>query len=316
MKQAYVSVVLVWEPGVERATIERIDAALGAAARAHEIVVVVPPTDEAEPALAALRAPGALTAPLSLVTTWHGTGTEAALVAGLTRAAGDFVLEWSATPEDLSPEVLADVLRPTDEGFEIVEVVPVRSPLVSRAFFRLANAFRPRTAPLRPAVARLYSRRALDLALSAGRALPNRSLMVAGMGLPRTTLTRDLRHRAGHGYRARWGEALTVLTRGTRAASIVPAVGAFVLAMFSLGAAIFAVVHLFVTGRAPEGWTTLMVLVGLGLSGILAFLGLLWERVDGLARTIEHPHDATANVVVVPPLRASGSAGAGPERRG
>jgi hypothetical protein len=91
-----------------------------------------------------------------------------------------------------------------------------------------------------------------------------------------------------------------VLTRGTRAASVLPAVGAFGFALFSFATAIFALVLFFWKGQAPEGWTTLMVVVGLGLAAVLTSLGLLWERVESLSRTIEQPQDATAQVMVFP----------------
>lgn len=302
MKQAYVSVVIPWTPTFTRSTLQEVDAALGRRTRGHELVLVVPAEHSGHPALDALREPGAFTSPLSLVVIWHDTDKDVALVAGLARAAGDFVLEWHAAPAELTDAVLDQMLGATDEGFEVVELTPIHHPWLSRAFYRVANGFRPRSTPLRPSLATLYSRRALNTALAANRALPNRHLMVADMGLPRFAVVRDVPRDGRGDYRHRWGEAFGVLTRGTRAASILPGVAAFVFAALSLGGAVFAVVHFFTTGRAPEGWTTLMVVVGLGLAAVLGFLGLLWERVDNLARMQSHTQDPTSTVIVVPPV--------------
>jgi hypothetical protein len=54
-------------------------------------------------------------------------------------------------------------------------------------------------------------------------------------------------------------------------------------------------------GTSPEGWTTLMVVTGLGQASILALIGMTWSRIDSLSKGLTRSHDATAEVVVFPP---------------
>ena len=301
MKQAYVSVVLRWERDVTLATLRALDAVVAGEARAHEIVLVCSPQDAPELRRTGILDTGAISGPLSVVVTWHNTSHDQATLAGLARAAGDFVLEWNANPADLTSEVLGAALAATDEGFEVVEVVPERVAALSRLFFSLANSFRPRAAPLVPSVARLFSRRGLDAALQGSIPSASRTLMVADMGLPRTELRFPLRYRSDHSYRDRRGEALTVMTRGTNAARVVPLAVSLVLGAVAFGSAVFAAVLYFVRGQAPEGWTTMMVVMGLGLATLIGFVAVLYERVDSLTRTAD-PQHLVSNVLVVASL--------------
>lgn len=304
MKQAYVSLVLRWEPDAGADELRHIDRVLTRVARAHEIVLVCSPSErETIEGLGLLRG-DRLSGPLTLVVTWNNSSREASIIAGLARAAGDFVVEWNGHPADLSEDMLGQALIATDDGFEIVEFVPERVARVSAAFFALANLFRPRTAPLRATVARLFSRRGLDNALGAADTVANRTLMVADMGLPRVTRTVAVRYRANHSYRDRQGEAFAVLLHGTSAARVLPLVASLVLATFSLGSAAFALAVFVVRGSTPEGWTTLMVVLGLGMATIIVMLTLLYERVDMLTRTSEHLR-SVSTVLVVPPTAPS-----------
>lgn len=300
MKKGYISLVLAGDSSLDRESLADLDARLSEVAEDHEIVIVVRALTQDAHTLTALCDNAGLVSPVTLVVTWHGSTRDASLMAGLSQAVGDFVIDWNASPRDLTPAMLSEMVEAVNEGYDIVEFCPARQSRTSRAFYRVANAFRPKTSPLRPTFARLFSRRALDLAIAAGRSLPNRLLLVASMGLPRKLTFHDIHRAPSQRYRERWGEALTVLTRGTRAASVLPAVGAFAFALFSFATAVFALALFFWRGQAPEGWTTLMVVVGFGLAAVLTSLGLLWERVESLSRTIEQPHDATAQVLVFP----------------
>lgn len=300
MKRGYISLVIPGDSSLDGDTLARLDANLSEVAEDHEIIVVVSALTEDAIRLSASCGDAVLTNPMSLVVTWHGSSRDASLMAGLSRAVGDFVIDWNASPSELTTDLLGEMVAAVEEGYDVVEFCPARQSTTSRMFYRFANAFRPKSSPLRPTFARLFSRRALDLAIAAGRTLPNRLLLVAGMGLPRKLATHEVRRPPTQRYRERWGEAITVLTRGTRAASVLPAMGAFAFALFSFATAIFALVLFFWKGQAPEGWTTLMVVVGLGLAAVLTSLGLLWERVESLSRSIEQPPDATAHVMVFP----------------
>ena len=83
--------------------------------------------------------------------------------------------------------------------------------------------------------------------------------------------------RSGYSYRRLMGHFWRmVLTSGTRGLRLVTAVGA----LFALGGvilAVYLVVMRFVSGGIPEGWTSMMVMLALGIGLILVSLGVIAE---------------------------------------
>jgi len=163
VKQAYVSVVLSIGKLPTLNELEQLDAALAQTTRIHEIVVLVPFVGQLDEALLAASLDG----PLTLVSTHSRATRDAVIIAGLGRAVGDFVVEWRGPIEGLDRVTLAELLALTDARIELIEVAAVEESIASRSFYRFANSLRPRDAPLRKTVARVYSRRALAQVLSA-----------------------------------------------------------------------------------------------------------------------------------------------------
>jgi hypothetical protein len=99
--------------------------------------------------------------------------------------------------------------------------------------------------------------------------------------------------------------------------SAIPLALAAASTAFGIAAAAWALGFFIIRGRTPEGWTTLMVVIGLGQAAILAMLGLTWTRIDSLTRGLSRNHDATANVFTWAPgnEQVSGQAESGASER-
>jgi hypothetical protein len=228
---------------------------------------------------------------------------DAAVLAGLARAVGDFVIEWRGPADELSREVIEQALAPTDRGTELVEITGSEDSVMSTAFYRAVNALRARDVPIRKTVGRTYSRHALGQLLSASGFEPQLDVLSAELPVHRMVTTTQSPHPHREAFIDRVADGGSLLSKGTKFGSAVPLVLASVSGLFGLFAAVYAVVILLVRGEAPEGWTTLMVLTGLGQAAILTMLGLVWTRIDGLARGLAQRRDATGNVVVTAPRR-------------
>ena len=295
MKHAYLSVVLptatVPDPGV----LEQIDGALTSQARAHEIVIVTPYGQSG-------LAQGDLTiqGPITIVTTRLRSTSDGANIAGLARAVGDFVLEWHGPLDALDAGLIGSMLEPTDSGIELVEATGFGS-LISRLFNRVVNRLRPRSAPLRKSVGRLYSRRAVQFVLGAAAFESQLDVLVAE--LPVQRLQVPVRHENPHheSFTQRLTDGFSLLSKGTRFGSAVPLSLAALSALFGVAAAVYALGTLVLRGETPEGWTTLMVVTALGQAVILTMLGLVWTRIDALARGLSRSADSTADVQILAP---------------
>ena len=296
MKHAYVSMVLPVPVVPDVAVIERIDAALAEQTRAHEIVIVTPFGQSDM-----LKEAPIVRGPVSIVTT-HIRGTpDGAIVAGLARTVGDFVIEWRGPLDTIDGLLINDLLAPSDLGAELVETIGVERSQASRLFNRAVNGLRPRQAPLRQTIGRTYSRHAVQAILGAIAFEPQLDVLVAELPVPRTShsVPYSSPHRPSLSQRLSAGFVL--LSKGTRFGSTVPLTLAAISAAFGLAAAVYAIGFLLLRGQTPEGWTTLMVVIGLGQAAILTMLGLTWTRLDALSRGLSRPMDVTAETLVWAP---------------
>lgn len=294
MKHAYVSLVIPVAEPPRPDELTRLDDLAHRCARLHEIVLVVP-----FGAGAGDYAGLELTGPVSVVSTYARASADSGTVAGLARAVGDFAVEWRGKTADLDDSVLEQALSPTDTGHELVEVVGRETSMVSRFFYRAVNALRPRGVPVRKSVGRVYSRQTLGQVLSASTVEPQLDVLAAELPVGRAQVQVDLPNPHRASMLERIAEGASLLSKGTRFGSAVPLGLAIVSAMFGIGAALYAIGFFLLRGQTPEGWTTLMIVIGLGQAAVLVMLGLVWSRMNAMARGLSQRRDATAAVVVV-----------------
>ncbi len=290
MKHAYVSLVLPVTTLPDVMTIEALDSALAAATRAHEIVIVAPYGSRGS----TIESGGEMSVrgPVSVVTTHLRSTLDGAIVAGLARSVGDFVIEWRGP------------LHAVDEGMELVEIVGVERSIASRLFRRMVNVLRPRTAPLRRTIGRVYSRYAIQAMLGAVAFEPQLDALVAELPVQRAVHASSHANPPHAPLPQRLNNGFALLAKGTRFGSIVPLTLAAVSALIAVGAAIYALGFRLLLDETPEGWTTLMILIGFGQAAILTMLGLAWTRLDALTKGLAQNPDVTAAVHVAAPTRS------------
>lgn len=301
MKAAYVSVVFHWWEGCRAHDIRQLDSVLRETTEAHEILIVLAPDNLVHYRSSDCNDMDRLSGPISVVVTRAGTSHDTAMLVGIGRSVGDFVLEWDANIADITSALLSDMLRETDLGSEVVELVPLHKHTKTKAFYRLANAMRPKSLPLYASVARLLSRRAVDMVLNSSPAESQRLLLVADTALPRTFIERPMKRAIQRTSWAKSTEALSVLVRGTNIGTVAPLVISGLSVLASILVAVYALYWYIRAGSTPQGWTTLMVLGGLGFGIVMAFLGLIWIRMNQLYQAINRPPDETSQVIVTPP---------------
>jgi hypothetical protein len=172
------------------------------------------------------------------------------------------------------------VLTLTDRPSEIVEIVRKKQEYKCR--YRFINLWRSENSAIKPLYGVVLSRRALDSLLINISSKKILEIDLANLSLPRAeidlednselTLISDLGSR----------KSIFLLANGTSFGSRFPLVFSFISIAFGLGAAIYSLSFYAFTGSTPEGWVTLMTLLGLSQSMVFAFLGLIWMRVNDL----------------------------------
>ncbi len=297
MKQAYVSVILPFSGKVASTQeITALDEALKLTTRKHELIFITI-FDSGVKNFEIVE----LSGPLSIVYTNSISSQNSSKVAAFGRSVGDFIIEWQGNIGDLTKEVLSEMLEPTNNGIELVEFESSFQPISSRVFYKFVNSLRSSRIPIRKTVGRVFSRRALGQLLLGSGFEPQVNVLCAELPVQRTNQAIHLNFATSQSFRERIAEGMTLLSKGSRFGTVVPLALATISALFGIFVAIYALAIYVVNGKSPEGWTTLMVVTGLGQASILALIGMTWSRIDSLSRGLTRPRDATAEVVVFPP---------------
>ena len=297
MKQAYVTVIIPFSGKMPSGReVAVLDDALKHASREHELILIA--TFDSGSINFDLEE---LSGPLSIVYTNSISSHNSSRVAAFGRAAGDFILEWHGPIGDLTKDSILELLEPTNHGSELVEFDSSFQPMTSRAFYAFANSLRSSKVPIRKAVARVFSRRVLGQLLIGSSFEPQINALCAELPVQRTSRTIQVNFAATQNFRERIAEGMTLLAKGSRFGTVIPLALATISAFFGIFVALYALSLYLLNGKNPEGWTTLMIVSGLGQASILALIGMTWSRIDSLSKGLTRPRDATAEVVVFPP---------------
>ena len=296
MKEAYVSLIIPFpDSQLTSAKISELDSALNEATRNHEIVIV----DNFYSEVANINIEG-LSGPITVILTNPNSTENSARVAALGRAAGDFVIEWQGHIEDLTLKLIDDFLDPTNQSTELVEFESQFQGKISQFFYKITNSLRPSQMPVRKTLGRSFSRRALGLLMSRTRFEPQINILFAELAVQRMNKKVPLKFRKEKSFSARIFEGSRILIKGSRFGTVVPLVLSTISGLFGIFVAIYASCLFIFSGKSPEGWTTLMVVIGLGQASILALIGMTWSRIDSISKGMSSPADATSEVIVYP----------------
>ena len=296
MKQAYVSILLIskkTEPTADE--IYQLDFLLSQETRSHEIVLVTNSVGQSNEYGQLL-----LSGPLTVVHTQRDASIDQMTFAGLGRTVGDFVVEWTLDVAQLSSQIVKDLLSPTNDGAEVVQGIPVKSPRSSKFFYCLTNKLRPANEPVRRSFATVYSRRALNRVLEAHHIESNLMILIAGIPFRKVTQKLSVTSTYRRSLGERLQEGLVLLFKGSRFGTVVPLFLAGLSSLIAIGIATYAIVVYILFENVIEGWTSLAIMIGLGQGAILALIGLVWARLDSLAKGLTDRRDASSDVKVFP----------------
>ena len=110
MKQAYVSVVLPFSGKAPSAQeINALDTELNMTTRGHELILIT----VFDSGVKNFEIDG-LTGPLSVIYTNSISSQNSSRVAAFGRSVGDFIIEWQGNIEDLTKDVISEILEPTN----------------------------------------------------------------------------------------------------------------------------------------------------------------------------------------------------------
>ena len=214
------------------------------------------------------------TCPVTIVNMGFVQGVELAMNAGCDIAIGDFVYEFDYAQQTWPDDMMEQLYRKMQEGFDIISACPNgKTKLSSRMFYSIFNHFSNIKAKIRTEAFRLISRRAINRATAMNHATMYRKAVFANSGLASTYLTFDPQKAAadrGSGKERRT-LAMDSLILFTDIGFKIALVLSIIMLCFAAVVGIYTVV-IYATGHPVEGWTPIMIFLAIGFFALFAIL--------------------------------------------
>ncbi|AHF08061.1 glycosyltransferase [Desulfitobacterium metallireducens] len=201
-------------------------------------------------------------------------GIELSMNAGGDLSIGDFVYEFDSLCMDYDENAIMKVYFHSLKGFDIVSAAPkkIRN-MTSKLFYQLYNRHSNSSYKLRSEAFRILSRRAINRVHSISKTIPYRKALYANCGLKMDTLLYQAKSLSSRTYsksvsekrRSVAGDSLILFTDVAYKISIILSV---LLLAFTLASGIYTCVIFFGRQQPVAGWTTTMLLLSGGFSGV------------------------------------------------
>lgn len=216
---------------------------------------------------------------ISIIQMSFHQGVELSMNAGLDLSSGDFIYEFDSVILDFDKSLIEKSYRKIIEGYDIVSVSPTSSEkLTSKLFYKTYNYFSKSDYKLRTDRFRILSRRAINRSFSISVKIPYRKAMYINSGLKIATIEfekiNQLKNVAGKSY-LRTKTAIDTLIIYTNLAFSISVSISLVLLFCTLSIIIYTLFIYLGKHKPIEGWTTIMLLLSGGFSGLFLLIAIM-----------------------------------------
>lgn len=224
--------------------------------------------------------------PLTVINMSTGQPHEQCMNAGLDITIGDYIYEFDTVDMPYPKELIYQAYETAMEGNDIVTVCPKEEKRSSQLFYSIFNRYSGSAFKLRTDAFRLVSRRALNRAHAMNENLPYRKATYAACGLKLAEL--DFASILGKGTKKSVNSADFALDslflytdfgyRFCLGFSILMLCGTLAVGLYTL------MTYLF--GHPINGWTTTMLVLTAGLTGLFAILTMILKYLSLILKLI------------------------------
>lgn len=228
--------------------------------------------------------------PTIVVTLPHQHKTEVAGYVGLEYAKGDYILEIEYLDAHFPRETILRMFAENARGYDIVSAVPERpASFFSTLFYFILKRTLFVPLHLETEHMRLVTRRALNALFQIKLRTKYRKLLYAYTGFKRSVITYATETIAQHGVREesfidRVSLATDVFISYTTIVVRATLALAFISLSVSIIGGIYAFVIYFLKDVRIEGWTTMMLFVSFGFSGIFFLFAIVVKYLESILR--------------------------------
>lgn len=274
----FVSAVVYFHNNASTAaeSIRLLYAVLGKSFESFEIICVDDGSGDGTPEVIRNAVPADSGCALTIVKMSRFQGCEAAMSAGTNLSIGDYVFEFDSSVFSFPEDMILQVYRKAQEGFDIVSAVDKSyKKLSSRFFYNIFNKGANLTNPIQSESFRILSRRALNRVYAMGKFVKYRKALYANCGFKQASIryTGTQKHAAGDksekGYRTE--TAITSMILFTDTAYKLSVTFSLLMMAATILIAVYTLV-VFLAGNPVEGFaTTMLVMSGSFFAVFLLF---------------------------------------------
>ncbi|OPH53104.1 hypothetical protein BC351_32000 [Paenibacillus ferrarius] len=239
---------------------------------------------------------------LTIINLSRRHGIEKAMNAGLVKSIGDFIIEIENIKFEFSLEIIHVLFKTAILGNDIVAASPNTGlTWTSKLFYRLINHFSYLKLDLRTESIRIVSRRALNAMLNLKEKVRYRKALYAYTGFKKQLILYDPIFKVSSQKkkinRENISTAFDVIVSFSNIGLRVSHYLSIVFLLFSLFMAGYTFYNYFFNKNIVEGWTTLMILISFGFTGLFFIVGMLGEYISRLLIEIQNrPFYTTSSV--------------------
>lgn len=203
---------------------------------------------------------------------------EVAMLAGIDFSIGDFILELDSCDPNYQLEVIDRLLAKAQQGYDIVSAVPVgKKSKLSHAFYGFFNALPTTNLTLTAELCRLLTRRAVNAATAIKDKTFYRKIMYSFSGCRKTSVSvkTDRKYTNKLSVLERFHLATDILFSFTPIGTYITLFFSTVFTLISIGLGIHALYAWVYTDDTVKGWTTLMLFLSFGFSGLFLVIACI-----------------------------------------
>lgn len=237
---------------------------------------------------------------ITLISLQYKHGTEKAISIGLDFSIGDFVIEMESPYINYDINMLYELFEKSAKGNDVVSLIPEnKMELTSTLFYSVFKRFSDLPIDLNTESACILTRRAINKLSQIKDKTQYRKINYKLTGYSYSSISYQPKYSVPnlHTFSERWQSALDILFSFTN-------VGMKINMILSL---IFLLVSLFVGGYAAciylfydevmEGWTTIMLVLSFGFSGIFLVFSVLSKYFELILKEIRTLPDHTIKMI-------------------
>jgi len=230
--------------------------------------------------------------PITLIKLAWQQGTEIGINAGNDIAIGDFVFEIDNINCDYPIDIYSKLYENMEKGFDIVAASPKNSKnRTSKLFYKVLNKVSYLKLDLTTETLRLVSRRAINSIVKLNEKLRYRKALYHYSGFQRSVIFYESINPTKKNSSSIWNKidlAINIILNFSNIGGNISIILSFIFLLFSVFAGLYAIIIFLVDKRVIEGWTTIMLLLSFGFTGLFFILGIIGKYISILLLEIKN----------------------------